>query len=106
MNPINDTVGLLWTGNWYVCQVAIETMLRGGIVRPVPELLGLDAPTFVDASEGEVTNGGSEIRLLPEVNADDWRSLQRCGLINNIKSKKVKKKVIFIIKKNYRKLGR
>ncbi|WVZ13041.1 hypothetical protein V8G54_017571, partial [Vigna mungo] len=55
VNPVNGAVGLLWTGNWHVCQAAVETVLRGGTLRPVPELLGLHAPTPDDASEGEVT---------------------------------------------------
>ena len=54
VNPVNGAVGLLWTGNWHVCQAAVETVLRGGTLRPMPELLGLDAPSD-DASEGEVT---------------------------------------------------
>lgn len=30
VNPVNGAVGLLWTGNWHVCQAAVETVLRGG----------------------------------------------------------------------------
>lgn len=37
MNPVNGAVGLLWTGNWHVCQSAAETVLRGGVLRPLPE---------------------------------------------------------------------
>lgn len=57
MNPVNGAVGLLWTGNWHVCQAAVETVLRGGTLRPIPELLGSDAPTLAtdEASEAEVT---------------------------------------------------
>ncbi|XLR36467.1 hypothetical protein HN51_045817 [Arachis hypogaea] len=58
VNPLNGDVGLLWTGNWYMCQAAVETVLRGGSLRPMPELLGLDAPVpiAIDAGfEGEVT---------------------------------------------------
>ncbi|XP_059623996.1 LOB domain-containing protein 37-like [Cornus florida] len=40
VNPVNGAVGLLWTGNWHVCQAAVETVLRGGVLRPIPELLG------------------------------------------------------------------
>ncbi|KAG5117046.1 hypothetical protein JHK84_043159 [Glycine max] len=38
----------------------VETVLRGGTVKPVPELLGLDPPTPTadDASEGEGGFGG------------------------------------------------
>lgn len=57
VNPVNGAVGLLWTGNWHVCQAAVETVLRGGTLNPIPELLGLEAPTSTpdDVSEGEVT---------------------------------------------------
>lgn len=34
---MNGAVGLLWTGNWHVCQSAAETVLRGGVLRPLPE---------------------------------------------------------------------
>ncbi|KAC9975355.1 hypothetical protein E3N88_44996 [Mikania micrantha] len=29
----------LWTGNWHVCQASVDTVLRGGTLRPIPELL-------------------------------------------------------------------
>lgn len=35
MNPVNGAVGLLSTGNWHVCQAAVETVLAGGTLRPV-----------------------------------------------------------------------
>lgn len=54
VNPVNGAVGLLWTGNWHVCQAAVETVLRGGTLRPMPELLGVDpAPAADEASEAE-----------------------------------------------------
>ncbi|KAL9264895.1 LOB domain-containing protein [Drosera capensis] len=39
VNPVNGAVGLLSTGNWHVCQAAVDTVLRGGVLRPVPEFL-------------------------------------------------------------------
>lgn len=39
VNPVNGAVGLLWTGNWHVCQAAVETVLRGGTLRPIQEFL-------------------------------------------------------------------
>lgn len=48
-----------------MCQAAVETVLRGGTLRPIPELLGLEAPisTPDDVSEGEVTcNDTREVR--------------------------------------------
>ncbi|KAJ6808255.1 putative LOB domain-containing protein 37 [Iris pallida] len=38
INPVNGAVGLLWTGNWHLCQAAVETVLRGGTLRPLPDL--------------------------------------------------------------------
>ncbi|XP_028772743.1 LOB domain-containing protein 38 [Neltuma alba] len=59
VNPVNGAVGLLWTGNWHVCEAAVETVLRGGTLKPMPELPGLDAPARApatdEASEAEVT---------------------------------------------------
>ncbi|ESQ45540.1 hypothetical protein EUTSA_v10010666mg [Eutrema salsugineum] len=59
VNPVNGAVGLLWTGNWNICQAAVETVLRGGSLRPIPELLtrggggfgGFPSPTSDEASE-------------------------------------------------------
>ncbi|CAH8364072.1 unnamed protein product [Eruca vesicaria subsp. sativa] len=39
VNPVNGAIGMLWTGNWKICQAAVETVLRGGSLRPIPELL-------------------------------------------------------------------
>lgn len=51
VNPVNGAVGLLWTGNWHVCQAAVETVLRGGALRPIPEFLGGAAAEVGEASE-------------------------------------------------------
>ncbi|XP_075498617.1 LOB domain-containing protein 37-like [Primulina tabacum] len=40
VNPVNGAVGLLLTGNWHVCQTAVETVLRGGALKPIAEFLG------------------------------------------------------------------
>ncbi|KAG8474693.1 hypothetical protein CXB51_031212 [Gossypium anomalum] len=52
VNPVNGAVGLLWTGNWHVCQAAVETVLRGGTVRAVPELM---APTPASDEKSQAT---------------------------------------------------
>ncbi|KAL8143218.1 hypothetical protein V2J09_016250 [Rumex salicifolius] len=36
VNPVSGAVGLLWTGNWQICQTAVDTVLRGGTVHPLP----------------------------------------------------------------------
>ncbi|KAF2585314.1 hypothetical protein F2Q70_00036079 [Brassica cretica] len=58
VNPVNDAVGLLPTGNWNICQAAVETVLRGGSLRHIPELLtrdgGFPSPTFRRDLHGNV----------------------------------------------------
>ena len=40
INPVSGAVGLLGAGSWHLCQAAVETVLRGGGIRPLPELDG------------------------------------------------------------------
>ncbi|KAF8377633.1 hypothetical protein HHK36_031015 [Tetracentron sinense] len=57
VNPVNGAVGLLWTGNWHVCQTAVETVLRGGTLQPISDVLaGILTPDSDDASEAEVVS--------------------------------------------------
>ncbi|KAG8384290.1 hypothetical protein BUALT_Bualt04G0103000 [Buddleja alternifolia] len=51
VNPVNGAVGLMATGNWHVCQAAVETILRGGALKPIPEFLGGALSEPDDASE-------------------------------------------------------
>ena len=39
MNPVNGAVGLLSSGNWHVCQAAVETVFSGGVLRPMQGIL-------------------------------------------------------------------
>ncbi|KAK9286675.1 hypothetical protein L1049_015076 [Liquidambar formosana] len=55
VNPVSGAVGLLWTGNWHVCQAAVETVLSGGVLKPMPEFCGRErSPESDDSFEGEV----------------------------------------------------
>ncbi|KAF4364395.1 hypothetical protein F8388_006972 [Cannabis sativa] len=45
VNPVNGAVGLLWMGNWHVCQAAVETVLRGGALGTLSESSSADHPT-------------------------------------------------------------
>ncbi|XP_062188583.1 LOB domain-containing protein 38-like [Phragmites australis] len=40
INPVSGAVGLLGAGSWHLCQAAVGTVLRGGGIRPLPELDG------------------------------------------------------------------
>ncbi|KAI4298547.1 hypothetical protein L6164_032094 [Bauhinia variegata] len=45
INPVTGAVGLLSTGNWHLCHLAVETVLRGGVLSPLPQLCA-DAENF------------------------------------------------------------
>ncbi|XP_027367614.1 LOB domain-containing protein 38-like [Abrus precatorius] len=60
INPVNGAVGLLWTGNWHLCQMGVEKVLRGGAaLTPLPQFSGVDVDAQqVTASERVVVGGG------------------------------------------------
>ncbi|GKV16812.1 hypothetical protein SLEP1_g27394 [Rubroshorea leprosula] len=35
VNPIYGSVGLLWSGNWQLCQAAVEAVLKGAPITPI-----------------------------------------------------------------------
>lgn len=49
MNPIYGSVGLLWSGNWQLCQNAVEAVLKG-------------APIIQIATEAAETNNGPPLK--------------------------------------------
>lgn len=51
VNPVSGAVGLLWAGNWRVCQAAVDTILRGGVLRPVPEFVNAIGHSIPDSDE-------------------------------------------------------
>nr|XP_043632384.1 LOB domain-containing protein 39 [Erigeron canadensis] len=57
VNPVNGAVGLLWTGNWHVCQAAVETVLRGGTLRPISDQIdGFPAMPILGGSSDPITH--------------------------------------------------
>ncbi|KAG6557299.1 hypothetical protein Mapa_001227 [Marchantia paleacea] len=55
VNPVFGAVGLLWAGKWDVCQAAVETVLKGGSLRP-------PSPTAMEVNNA-MSNAG--IRNIP-----------------------------------------
>ncbi|XP_057443936.1 LOB domain-containing protein 38-like [Lotus japonicus] len=48
VNPVTGAVGLLWTGNWHLCQLGVDQVLRSGAAAaaaftPPPQLPSLEA---------------------------------------------------------------
>ncbi|PKI38807.1 hypothetical protein CRG98_040801 [Punica granatum] len=44
VNPVNGAVGLLSSGNWHICQAAVDTVLSGGALQPLPGILSSALP--------------------------------------------------------------
>lgn len=58
MNPVSGAVGLLSTGNWQICQAAVETVLSGGVPRPVT--IGIPPPSSDEGAEAFAWGGVSK----------------------------------------------
>ncbi|KAH0697316.1 hypothetical protein KY290_015176 [Solanum tuberosum] len=61
VNPIYGSVGLLWSGNWQLCQNAVEAVLKGTPITPI-------------ASEIAVNNNGPPLKLpydIRHINKDE-----------------------------------
>ena len=59
VNPVFGAVGLLWAGNWQVCQAAVETVLKGGSLKtPSPS-----SQTFSTLPQGPLhpSNPGKDL---------------------------------------------
>ncbi|KAI9118640.1 hypothetical protein K1719_010972 [Acacia pycnantha] len=51
VNPVSGAVGLLWSGNWHLCEAAVQTILAGGVLQPQPETFhGLLGPILDESS--------------------------------------------------------
>uniref|UniRef100_A0A0E0LMV4 LOB domain-containing protein n=2 Tax=Oryza punctata TaxID=4537 RepID=A0A0E0LMV4_ORYPU len=59
INPVGGAVGLLSAGSWHLCQAAVDTVLRGGGIQPLPDQVDAAAGgRDVFASTGRRAVGG------------------------------------------------
>ncbi|KAK8938118.1 LOB domain-containing protein 39 [Platanthera guangdongensis] len=72
INPVSGAVGLLWTRHWHLCQVAVETVLRGGMIGPIKEIVGDDG------------DGAVSYKLMDSPLVGDLRSPAMCDLELNL----------------------
>ncbi|XVE70180.1 hypothetical protein DITRI_Ditri10aG0051800 [Diplodiscus trichospermus] len=57
VNPVNGVVGLLSSGNWHICQAAVETVLQGRVLQPIPGILAeVWTPSCDESSDRFYTN--------------------------------------------------
>ncbi|KAK4274635.1 hypothetical protein QN277_017829 [Acacia crassicarpa] len=63
VNPVSGAVGLLWSGNWHLCEAAVQTILAGGVLQPLPETsYGLLQPIMDESSPDIGKNVRSRFR--------------------------------------------
>ncbi|KAH7528750.1 hypothetical protein FEM48_Zijuj05G0105200 [Ziziphus jujuba var. spinosa] len=43
VNPVHGSTGLVWSGNWNLCQAAVEAVLNGSQIAPVPSELAVSS---------------------------------------------------------------
>ncbi|XP_054785535.1 LOB domain-containing protein 38-like [Prosopis cineraria] len=61
INPVNGAVGLLWTGNWHLCQLAVETVLLGGALNPLSSDFTIDGRSGRGSVQAEDESFGSAV---------------------------------------------
>ncbi|CAN8251434.1 unnamed protein product [Cochlearia groenlandica] len=89
VNPVNGAIGMLWTGNWNICQAAVETVLRGGSLRPIPELLkhGGGFAGFPTATSEEASEICTEMLNLNQKNSNDDRNVYHHSRFSSSRSR-------------------
>lgn len=60
---MNGAVGLMLSGNWHVCHAAVETVLAGGVLRPLPEIFAGVLTPILDDSFACKNGYNSDFRL-------------------------------------------
>ncbi|CAL9157624.1 unnamed protein product [Musa hybrid cultivar] len=73
INPVTGATGLLWTGNWHLCQAAVATVLGGGTIHPLPELAGAaDAKELYEYQRRGVSSSSSSSSPPPRKRRRDY----------------------------------
>ncbi|KAE9589351.1 hypothetical protein Lal_00000079 [Lupinus albus] len=83
INPVNGVVGLLWSGNWHLCQLGVEKVLKGGSpLNPNPhhheEVDRVMVSHQASQEESETTTLGSST---PQVHSASHKKTQRRKLL-------------------------
>ncbi|MFS7998130.1 putative transcription factor AS2-LOB family [Helianthus anomalus] len=85
VNPVNGAVGLLWTGKWHLCQSAVATVLRGGTIKAMPELLSAVPTTDSDDASEAVVNCSFDDKAIRIQESDLQLGLTRSGLKEEVR---------------------
>ncbi|KAG8062744.1 hypothetical protein GUJ93_ZPchr0003g18171 [Zizania palustris] len=85
INPVSGAVGLMWTGNWDLCQAAADAVIRGDSLRALSAVPSAFTDRDMAGLYGNVGAGGSSSSS-PEINssasAPASRKLSRHGRLH------------------------
>ena len=64
VNPVDEVVGLLGHGKWDVCQKAMDTVLAGGTLTPLPYTPYQPSALTLSLGPSGTSSGNDEKKLL------------------------------------------
>ncbi|CAL4926207.1 unnamed protein product [Urochloa decumbens] len=66
INPVSGAIGLMWTGNWDLCQAAADAVLRGESLRALSAIPAAFTDRDMDGLYGNVGSGAAASSSSPE----------------------------------------
>lgn len=78
INPVSGAIGLMWTGNWDLCQAAADAVLRGESLRPLSTVPAAFTDSDMAGLYGNV-GSSSSLRSSPENSSAPSRKCSKNG---------------------------
>lgn len=66
IDPVSGAIGLMWTGNWDLCQAAADAVLRGESLRPLSAIPAAFTDRDMDGLYGDVGLAAASSSSAPE----------------------------------------
>ncbi|XP_078174914.1 LOB domain-containing protein 42-like [Carex rostrata] len=96
LNPVYGSVGLLWSGNWKLCQAAVESVLRGRPITAAPEAATSSVPLLKSCDIRHVAKGHDIAAELHRVSDKSRSKFKRAGASHNRSSLALPEQVGFM----------
>lgn len=78
-NPVYGSVGLLWSGNWPICQAAVESVLKGRPITAAPAAATASVPLLKSCDIRHVVKGHNITAELHRVSDMSRSKFKRAG---------------------------
>ncbi|XP_021729779.1 LOB domain-containing protein 38-like [Chenopodium quinoa] len=70
INPVSGVIGLLFTGKWNLCESAVDIVLKGGVLKPLPEFITRFSPENSNSGEDSELQLNLSSRSFGDVEGD------------------------------------